>query len=128
MVRRDLVAVTRGLPYSGFWGGCATVSEAGLLSGAIWLTASSATVPGAVSGPGATVIATFLQNVTRWLQFLASLAAVATVAYGGLRYIVAHDARAQADAWRLILAGIGGLVVALLAPTIVSIVQGMVPS
>ncbi len=94
----------------------------------VWLSAASATGAGAAPGPGAPVIAAFLQNVTRWLQYLASLAAVATVAYGGLRYIVAHDSRAQADAWRLILAGMGGLVIALLAPTIVSIVQGMVPS
>lgn len=61
-------------------------------------------------------------------QYLGSLVAVATVAYGGLRHAAAHSARAQADAWRIVLAGVGGLVIALLAPTIVSIVQGLIPS
>ena len=82
----------------------------------------------APAGSGAAVVAAFLDNLTHWLQYLASLLAVVTVAYGGLRYAVAHTPRAQADAWRLILAGLGGLVIALLAPTIVAIVQGLIPS
>lgn|GEM_PF-5519181 len=79
-------------------------------------------------GAGTAVLAAFIENVTRWFQYLATLVAVATVAYGGLRHAVAHSARAQAEAWRIVLAGVGGLVIALLAPTIVSIVQGLIPS
>lgn len=79
-------------------------------------------------GSGAAILAGFLANLTRWFQYLASLVAVATVAYGGLRHAAAHSARAQAEAWRIVLAGVGGLVIALLAPTIVSIVQGLIPS
>lgn len=79
-------------------------------------------------GAGAAVLAAFLQNVTRWFEYLASLVAVATVAYGGLRHAAAHSARAQADAWRIVLGGVGGLVIALLAPTIVAIVAGLIPS
>lgn len=79
-------------------------------------------------GAGAAVLATFLQNVTRWFEYLASLVAVATVAYGGLRHAAAHSARAQAEAWRIVIGGLGGLVIALLAPTIVSIVAGLIPS
>lgn len=97
----------------------------------VWLAAASSTVAAVVPsglGPGASVVAAFLQNVTHWFQYLASLAAVAMVAFGGLRYVLAGNSRAQADAWRLILAGLGGLVIALLAPTIVAIVQGLVPS
>jgi Na+/melibiose symporter-like transporter len=82
----------------------------------------------APSGSGAVVLATFIQNLTRWFEYLAGLLAVATVAYGGLRHTLAHSPRAQADAWRIVLAGLGGLVIALLAPTIVGIVQGMIPS
>ncbi len=82
----------------------------------------------APQGAGATVLTTFLGNVTRWFQYLASLVAVSMVAYGGLRHAAAHSARAQAEAWRIVWAGIGGLLIALLAPTIVSIVQGLIPS
>jgi hypothetical protein len=82
----------------------------------------------APAGGGAQVLAAFLDNVTRWLQYLATLAAVATVAYGGLRYAVATSPRAQAEAWRLILAGLGGLVIALLAPTLVGIAEGLIPA
>ena len=94
------------------------------LPGAAALAASAPAAPGA----GAGILAGFIANVTHWLQYLVSLVAVATVAYGGLRYALAHSPKAQADAWRLILAGLGGLVIALLAPTLVSIVQGMVPT
>ena len=80
------------------------------------------------SGPGVAELTVFIQNLTHWFEYLAGLFAVATVAYGGLRHTVAHSARAQADAWRIILAGLGGLVIALLAPTIVGIVQGLIPS
>ncbi len=83
-----------------------------------------AAVPG---GSGAAVIAGFVHNVTSWLEYITSLVAVATVAYGGLRHAMAHSPRDQAEAWRIVLAGIGGLVIALLAPTIVSIVQGLIP-
>lgn len=82
----------------------------------------------APSGSGAVVLSTFIQNLTRWFEYLAGLLAVATVAYGGLRHTLAHSPRAQAEAWRIVLAGLGGLVIALLAPTIVGIVQGMIPS
>jgi type IV secretory pathway VirB2 component (pilin) len=82
----------------------------------------------APDGPGAAVLAAFLENVVRWFQYLASLVAVATVAYGGLRHTAAHSAHAQAEAWRIVLAGVGGLVIALLAPTIVAIVTGLIPS
>ena len=54
--------------------------------------------------------------------------AICTVAYGGLRHAVAHTAHAQAEAWRIIGAGVGGLVVALLAPTIIAIVRGLIPT
>lgn len=77
---------------------------------------------------GTAVIAGLLSNTAHWFEYLASFVSVCTLAYGGLRVAVAHSPRAQADAWRIILAGIGGLVVALLAPTIVAIVQGMIPS
>ncbi len=89
----------------------------------IALTSSSSTVPA-----GTAVIAGFLSNTAHWFEYLASFVSVCTLAYGGLRVAAAHTPRAQADAWRIILAGIGGLVVALLAPTIVAIVQGMIPS
>jgi FtsH-binding integral membrane protein len=78
--------------------------------------------------PGAAVLAGFLQNVARWFEYLASLVAVATVAYGGLRHAAAHTARDQAEAWRIVLAGLAGLVIALLAPTLVAVVEGLVPS
>jgi type IV secretory pathway VirB2 component (pilin) len=79
-------------------------------------------------GPGTAVIQAFLANVAHWIQVIASTVAVCTVAYGGLRHAAAHTAHAQAEAWRVIAAGVAGLVVALLAPTIVSIVQGLIPS
>ena len=82
----------------------------------------------APAGAGAAVLTGYLQNVTHWLEYLASLVAVATVAYGGLRCAASHSPRAQAEAWRIVLAGVGGLVIALLAPSIVSIVQGLIPS
>ncbi len=84
-----------------------------------------ASAPG---GPAAMVLTQFLQNIARWFQYLASLVAVATVAYGGLRHAVAHTAHAQAESWRIVLAGVGGLVIALLAPTIVSIAASLIPS
>lgn len=105
--------------------GVRAVASAATLAG---LALVSAPALAAVPAQGSAVIAEFIGNVTRWLQYLASLVAVATVAYGGLRYAVAHSPRAQAEAWRLILAGLGGLVIALLAPTIVSLVQGLIPS
>ena len=99
----------------------------------VWLTLLLSMHPGVAlaavpSGSGASVIAGFVQNVTSWLEYLTSLVAVATVAYGGLRHAAAHSPRDQAEAWRIVLAGLGGLVIALLAPTIVSIVQGLIPS
>lgn len=98
-----------------------------LLAGTLLLPASPvwAAVPG---GAGAAELASFLHNLTQWFEYLAGLFAVATVAYGGLRHTLAHSARAQADAWRIVLAGLGGLVIALLAPTVVGIVQGLIPS
>lgn len=87
--------------------------------------AAAATEP---SGQGAAILAQFLQNLAHWFQYLASLVAVATVAYGGLRHAAAHSAHAQSEAWRIVLAGVGGLVIALLAPTIVSIVESLIPS
>lgn len=92
----------------------------------LWLHAGVATAA-APSGSGATVIAGFIQNVTSWLEYITSLVAVATVAYGGLRHAAAHSPRDQAEAWRIVLAGLSGLVIALLAPTIVSIVRGLIP-
>ena len=80
------------------------------------------------TGAGAAQLGAFIQNLTQWFQYLAGLLAVATVAYGGVRQTLAHSARAQADAWRIVLAGLAGLVIALLAPTIVSVVQGLIPS
>ncbi|HVB11244.1 MAG TPA: TrbC/VirB2 family protein [Bacillota bacterium] len=95
------------------------------------LVVAALTAPAAAAAPAGAagaVLATFLQNLTRWFEYLASLVAVATVAYGGLRHAAAHSARAQADAWRIVLGGIGGLVIALLAPTIVAIVTGLIPT
>ncbi len=77
---------------------------------------------------GSQVLAEFIHNVTQWCEYLAGIVAVATVAYGGLRHTLAHTPRAQAEAWRIVLAGLGGLVIALLAPTIVAIVQGLIPT
>lgn len=77
---------------------------------------------------GTSVIQTFFSNLTQWFQDIAGFVAICTVAYGGLRHTAAHTAHAQAEAWRIIAAGIGGLVVALLAPTIVSIVRGLIPT
>jgi hypothetical protein len=77
---------------------------------------------------GTEVIQTFFSNLARWFEYIASFVAVCTVAYGGLRHAAAHTAHAQADAWRIIAAGIGGLVVALMAPTLVAIVRGLIPS
>lgn len=99
----------------------AAVPFAGLALGVPALAAAPA-------DPGAAVLAAFLQNVVHWLQYLAGLVAVATVAYGGLRHTAAHSPRAQAEAWGIVLAGLGGLVIALLAPTIVSIVTNMIPT
>ena len=61
-------------------------------------------------------------------SYLASFVSICTIAYGGLRHAAAHTAHSQAEAWRIIGAGVGGLVVALLAPTIVSIVRGLIPT
>lgn len=97
----------------------------------IGLTISEAAAPALASapdGPGATVLAQFLQNLAHWFQYLASLVAVATVAYGGLRHAAAHSAHAQSEAWRIVLGGVGGLIIALLAPSIVSVVQSLIPS
>ena len=77
---------------------------------------------------GAAVLAAFLQNLARWFQYLAGLVSVATVAYGGLRHAAAHSASAQAEAWRIVVGGLGGLVIALLAPTLVAVVTGLIPS
>jgi hypothetical protein len=54
--------------------------------------------------------------------------AVCTIAYGGIRHAAAHTAHAQAEAWRIVAAGVGGLVIALLAPTIVAIVRSLIPA
>ncbi len=86
---------------------------------------AGAATPG---GAGTAVITGFLTNVAQWLQFIAGAVSVCTVAYGGIRHATAHNARSQADAWRVIGAGLGGLVLALMAPTLVSIVQGLIPS
>lgn len=77
---------------------------------------------------GTQVIQTFFTNLAHWFEAIASFVAVCTVAYGGLRHAAAHTAHGQAEAWRIIAAGIGGLVVALLAPTIVAIVRGLIPA
>ena len=77
---------------------------------------------------GTAILTQFLQNVAHWFQYLASLVAVATVAYGGLRHAAAQSAHAQSEAWRIVLGGVGGLIIALLAPAIVSIVQSLIPS
>jgi hypothetical protein len=94
-----------------------------ILVSAVCQAASTATVPAATA-----VIAGFLNNVAHWFEYVASMVALTTIAYGGIRVAIAHNPRAQADAWRVILAGMGGLLIALLAPTIVSIIQGMVPT
>ncbi len=99
-----------------------------LLSLLVSASCAAASVSTAGVPPATAVIAGFLNNVAQWFQYLASLVALATIAYGGVRVAVAHNPRAQADAWRVILAGMGGLLVALLAPAIVSIIQGMVPT
>jgi hypothetical protein len=90
--------------------------------------ALAASQGGPAGQPGAAILAAFLENLARWFQYLAGLVAVATVAYGGLRHAAAHSAHAQAEAWRIVLAGLGGLVIALLAPTLVSVVTGLIPS
>jgi hypothetical protein len=66
-------------------------------------------------GAGTAVITGFLSNVAQWLQFIAGAVSVCTVAYGGIRHATAHTARSQAEAWRVIVAGLGGLVLALMA-------------
>ncbi len=93
--------------------------------------ACAGVAPGAWADPGGAgtaVITGFLTNVAQWLQFVAGAVSVCTVAYGGIRHATAHSARSQAEAWRVIVAGLGGLVLALMAPTLVSIVQGLIPS
>lgn len=100
------------------------------VTGALLLShlALAAATGAPADAPGAAVLAAFLQNLAHWFQYLAGLVAVATVAYGGLRHAAAHSAHAQAEAWRIVLAGLGGLVIALLAPTLVSVVTGLIPS
>ena len=78
--------------------------------------------------PGTDVVQAFFANLAHWFEYIASFVSVCTVAYGGLRHAAAHNAHAQAEAWRIIAAGVGGLVVALLAPTIVAIVRGLIPA
>ncbi|HVB10106.1 MAG TPA: TrbC/VirB2 family protein [Bacillota bacterium] len=95
-----------------------------ILAGAM-LAPTAVAAPG---GPGTAVITGFLANVAQWLEFIAGTVSVCTVAYGGVRHAAAHTSHAQAEAWRVIMAGLGGLVLALLAPTLVSVVQGLIPS
>jgi len=104
--------------------GCA--APGAVLAASAVLAGASTALPGA--DPGGAVLAAFLQDMARWFQYLAGLVAVAMVAYGGLRHAAATSPHAQAEAWRIVIAGLGGLVIALLAPTIVSIVAGMIPS
>lgn len=78
--------------------------------------------------PGTEVIQGFLHNLAAWFQYIASLVSICTIAYGGIRHAAAHTAHAQAEAWRIVAAGAGGLVIALLAPTIVSIIRSLIPA
>jgi hypothetical protein len=100
------------------------------LTAAVWSLGAlvAPAVWAAPGGAGTAVIQGFLSNLASWFQYLAAVVALCTVAYGGLRHAAAHSAHAQAEAWRIVAAGIGGLVIALLAPSIVSIVQGLIPS
>jgi hypothetical protein len=102
------------------------VASFALVSPAV-ASAVTASAAGPVGGSGAAVLAGFLQNLAHWFEYLAGLVSVATVAYGGLRYAAAHSAHAQTEAWRIVLAGLGGLVIALLAPTLVAVVAGLIP-
>jgi len=96
---------------------------------ALWWAWADIPAAAAADVPAATaVISGFLLNTAHWFQYLASVVAVASIAYGGLRLAVATSPRAQAEAWRVVLAGIGGLLLALLAPTIVAVVSGLVPA
>jgi hypothetical protein len=95
---------------------------------AVALSTAAPSAWAAPGGPGTAIITGFLANVAQWLQFVAGAVSVCTVAYGGIRHATAHTSHAQAEAWRVIVAGLGGLVVALLAPTLVSVVQGLIPS
>ena len=104
----------------------ALLLPAPVLAAALATSAGAAGLPS--TDPGGMVLAAFLQDLARWLQYLAGLVAVVTVAYGGLRHAAATSPHAQAEAWRIVIAGLGGLVIALLAPTIVAIVTGMIPS
>lgn len=92
------------------------------------VVAAPATAYAQPGGAGTAIVEGFLDNIVHWIQAIAGTVAVCTVAYGGLRHASAHNPHAQAEAWRIIAAGVAGLVIALLAQTIVSIVRGLIPS
>ncbi len=84
--------------------------------------------PPPIGGPAGATIIQLLNNVVSWFQYLAGGVSTTVLAYGAIKYMMAHSPRAVEDARRVLTVAVLGLVVALLAPTIVSLVSSLVPS
>ncbi len=76
---------------------------------------------------GATIIQ-LLNNVVSWFQYLAGGVSTAVLAYGAIKYMFAHSPHSAEEARRILTVAVLGLVVALLAPTIISLVTSLIPA
>ena len=76
-------------------------------------------------GTGKDGIVTTIISIARILTYITGALAVLFVVYGGLRYLTAQDEKGAGDARVIIRNAIVGLVIAVVAYSIVSIVSGL---
>ena len=81
---------------------------------------------GATFDGGAQGVVGFLLTVARLITYVVGALAVLFLVYGGVRYLTAQDEKGATDARTVIMNAIIGLIIAIVAFSIVSIVQNLV--
>ena len=90
-------------------------------------TAMAQTVP-TVGGSAATTITELFANLVRWFQYVAGGVSTAVLAYGALKHMISHTPYALEESKRIMTVAVVGLLIALMAPTIVSLITSLIPA
>ncbi|MDA8145777.1 MAG: pilin [Thermaerobacter sp.] len=89
-------------------------------------SALAQTVP-TVGGNAATTITELFANLVRWFQYVAGGVSTAVLAYGALKHMISHTPYALEESKRIMTVAVVGLLIALMAPTIVSLITSLIP-